>query len=756
MPQSTKQAFPEQPERATAKSSRSPAFGGKTAVGQAGAQLKNLSKTIDASAYMTLQRRVVDAIQIADRVDLPQGLKAGAANPQARQTKRNAPTALGAQDSPVAQRKAGMEVELDVPFYGQVAGADLTDTSFLNAVNRATLSAAERRAIMDFLYGGLEYGDSYGQVAGKYDISADHGSFQTPHLALLNHVTGRHVVAPADIPTMSNMEYRTKEQEERRDRSEARTQDIATRVKNHAQSSAQRAQTGSRAALAAPVGAYFTGIPVGALRKLLHGDAVGLGLLSDMIARLNPTVYIQTTVGALPSEIPTLFNEAAAEIDAGNVGNANIKATTASTVLRSSVTCAQAALAHGNCDALRARLGPGNCSALTGWLALIAQSLLAWQLETTSLRYRRDAGGRPQKPGNTSKNLLPYLSKTQILGTIGALPAAARPQATGAHAAQWMALMGQLLTQCDAGTTDLVTLLGVTDYDGQPFYDGAVVQGTIAHDQVILGENRVEWIAAILQGHADANDHVGPHEDNALGLDAGQQSARLGTGLIVPGQQAIPLEDRLTGLKPNFANRGNIAGLDATLMNAWHGAKGRRMASTTDGPLYLPRRQQVRNKLDAYGNLHTLVPALGVFRARLAALPAVVDHTLRASLPAMVLLDTDIDNWVLANSAAAIAHGFLAPLIGKANWSTKGEALIGTKVPKGVSLMRTELNAGNNAATTLTNLANIATNRLRSGARDAATTHMYELARDTPGWIAGGAAGWNSFVAKYNTTNAAV
>jgi hypothetical protein len=310
-----------------------------------------------------------------------------------------------------------------------------------------------------------------------------------------------------------------------------------------------------------------------------------------------------------------------------------------------------------------------------------------------------------------------------------------------------------LLQQCDPATINLVGQLNLTDYHGRHYYEGAVRKGRIARDEVIF-INKVDWIAAILQGHADANEHVGTADP--LDLDDGQEEVALGTGLNVPGQQAIPLEDRYSQYKPSFGNARNVAGLDVTLMNAWHAAKGRRLASTTDAPTYVARRLQVTNKLTAYGNLNTLVPALQALRVRLAALPTVADHTLRVSLPAMVQLDTDVDIWINANAASAIALALLTPLINKANWSTKGEAFIGTKVPDGVQLMRTELAAGNNAATTLTNLGAIAVVRLRNQRPTQVTNDMYQLARDTPGWIAGAAAGWNHFVAKYNTTNGAV
>lgn len=655
----------------------------------------------------------------------------------------------------VVQRLAGMEVELRIPFYGNGHGVGIDNASFISP-NHATLNGGERSAIADFLYGGLAYGLSYGAVATEYDISADHTAWRHTHQALRSHINGRHITNPGAMPSMSNLEYRTEALEERDSGSQARMASIANRIKNHAQDAAAKGAGGVTTSLNAPVAALQTGIPVAALRKLLVNDGPGLALFDTMNNALDPSLYFQTTVGTLPSEVPTLFNQAAADIEALNPLNNNVRATAKSTLLRQAVLLAQQAMNHGDSAALRGLLNPSEQVALTGWLTLVAQTLLSWQLETTSLRYAPGVGGRLQAGGGTTKNLLPYLPKTAFLNTIQALPLAARPDVDGANRDEWRAMVDQFHTLCDPATTNLVTMLGLVDHNGQIHYDkrGAVA-GVVGHVEVIGNQTPQQWFRALLRGQPRGNVHVS--SGRMLGLDAGQ--AALTPNLIVPGQEAIPLEDRASQVKQSFGDSRDFAGLDAKLVEIWNLAKNRRMGSSTAAHDYGLLRPVVQGKLNAYGNLHTLLPALATRLQRFNALPAVApaDGTVLEGIRGMMQLDADIDIWVAALSNDSIALSLLRPLLLKANWSTKGEAWIGTKVPKGVVQMLAELSAGHTAAVTLTNLHNLAVARLASGARTQVTTDMYELARDTAGWmLAGGAANWNLFVAKYNVTNNAV
>ncbi len=667
----------------------------------------------------------------------------------------DAPMLVPVQRQAVVQRLAGMEVELRIPFYGNGHGVGVDNASFISP-NEATLNGGERQAIVDFLYGGLAYGLSYGAVATEYDISADHTGWLQTHWALRSHIDGTHITDPGDKPSMSNLEYRTEALEERDSASQARMASIADHIKTHAQDAAAKGVGGVSTNLNAPVAALQTGIPVAALRKLLVNDAPGLALFDTMNNALDPSLYFQTTVGTLPSEVPTLFNEAAADIEARNPLNNNVRATAKSTVLRQAVLLAQQAMGHGNSAALRGLLNPSEQIALTGWLTLVAQTLLSWQLETTSLRYAPGVGGRLQAGAGTTKNLLPYLPKTAFLNTILALPLAAQPDVVGVNSAAWLGMLVQFRAICDPATTDLVTALGLVDYDGQDHFDDlGVVAGVVGHVEVLGNQTPGQWLTGVLRGEARGNAHV--RSGRMLGLDAGQ--AGLAPGLSVPGQEAIPLEDRASQVKQSFGNSRNFAGLDAKLVEIWNLAKNRRMGSSTAVHDYGLLRPVVLAKLNAYGNLRTILPALATRQQRFDALPAVApaDGTVLEAIRGMMQLDADTDTWGAALSNDGIALSLMRPLLLKANWSTKGEAWIGTKVPRGVDRMRTALSAGNNAGVTLANLRNLAVARLGAGERLQVVTDMYELARDTPGWmLAGGAANWNLFVAKYNATNNAV
>lgn len=654
---------------------------------------------------------------------------------------RKAPAASAAQRRPVVQRLAGMEVELRIPFYGDTHGVGTGDGVFTGP-NRATVGVADRRAIVDFLYGGLEYGDSYGEVPGHYDISADHTAWRRHHARLREHIHANHMADPGQDTEMSNLEYRTTALEERRDTDEATMRLIAAEVRAHAEDSAQKATQGAQVNLSAPVPGLYSGIPVQELTRLLQNDVAGLALLTTMVNALDPSLYYQTTVGTLPSEVPRLFRQAAADLHA--VDPASAKAA----VLLNAVRCAKLTMEDGANAALVATLSEPDKHALKGWLTLVAQTMLAHQLETTSLRYRPDGAGHLHPGGGTEKNLLPYLSKTLFSNTILALPPAARPNGT----APWKTLVRELRDYCDPVNTDLVGDLGLTEYNTQPYHDPEtnVQIGIVAHTGLIGNQSPLAWIYALLDGRAAGNAHV--RSGHELGLDAGQEA--LHPALSIRGEQAIPLEDRASQSKESFGDPRAIDQAENVLNAAWDMAKARRIGSTAIRTTYNTQHAALAARLQAYGTLPTLVPALNALVLRMA--PLADPDDLQIATNSLQTLTQDVTNWQGANTNPATALALLTPLINKANWSTKGNAFIGKKVPDGVQLMRTELAAGNNAATTLANLGAIATTRLGSGARDPATTHMYQLARDTPGWIAGGAAGWSNFVAKYNTTNGAV
>ncbi|HEX7815064.1 DUF4157 domain-containing protein [Dyella sp.] len=660
-----------------------------------------------------------------------------------------------AQGTGVVQRLAGMEVELRIPFYDNLHGIGISNANFVS-VNRAALGGGDRRAIVDFLYGGLQYGMSYGAVAGEYDISADHTGWRRTHSALRNHINSLHIANAQGKPQMTNLEYRTKAIEERNQDSQARMQSIAGHVKAHAQDAATKARSGARQTLSSPVGAQFTGIPVGPLRQLLQGDATGLNLLDQMNNALDPSLYFQTTVGTLPTEVGELFNQAAADIEADNPGNANLNKLAKSTLLRQAVAGATQAMAHADSAAVRALLSPGDRRAITGWLTLVAQTFLAYQLETSDVRYYTDNNARLRARGGTTKNLLPYLNKTAYANTLGALPATARPDVNGPNRAAWRPMLDRF-NDIFTADIDMLALVGAVDHVGQNYHDkNGNVLGVVAHNGIFANsQTPTDWLRGLLLNQPAGDVHI--TTGNGLNLDAGQE--HLSPPLTVAGQQAIPLEDRASQSKQSFGDSHDIDHLDATLMRAWNTAKSRRMSSTSVIAEYAALRTVVNNKLDAYGNLHTLLPALGQRKLRFDAMPghlAAADHTSLDLYTKLEQLNGEIDVWRAALTNKSIALSLIRPLLQKAGWSTKGKTLFGTKLPDGIEQMRQELANGNAPDATLDNLRNIALTK-NGGTRAQVVADMYTLAAQVPAWmVAGGAANWNLFVASYNAIDGAV
>ncbi len=652
------------------------------------------------------------------------------------------------QAKPVVQRLAGLEVELRIPFYGNTHGVPTDDASFISTSAQSLVPWA-RTQVVDFLYGGLQYGTSYGSVPGHFDISADHTGWRQTHMALREHIQGMHIANPGGPqPSMSNLEYRTTALEERDDTSDATMRAIADEVKDHAEQSAARAQSGNSASLGPPVTGQFTGIPVAPLRSLLAGDAAGLALFNTMNNALDPSLYYQTTVGSLPSEIPDLFEEGAADIEAKK-GVGNPKAG----LLRHSVAQADAALNSVGGAAIAQTLEPGHKAALLGWMTLVAEYLLAYQLEVSSYRYRVDRHHRLVRKSGTEKNLVPYMSKTVLTATLAALPAPARPNVSeGPDRNNWNALMDVLYTVCEVNHFNLITTLGLTDYSGQTYYDEAgAAQGTVQHGEIFGPLTAGQWHYGLLRDMPAGRSHV--RSGNELTLDDGQE--HLAPELSIPGEQAIPLEDRASQAKASFGNKRDIAHANDRMMEMWTAAKYRRIESTALRTAYRARHAEIIGFFAGYGTVIPLVPALNALHGRATALPA-NPANLHPSVLMMNALTTDLGNWLGANPDEEVALGLLRPLINNPNWSSKGRAVLGKKTPRGIRALRTELAAGNTAAVTLGNLGAIAIDRLATGgSRAAVTRDMYNLLYQTPNWI-GTPGGWTNFVNSYNRTNGAV
>lgn len=656
-------------------------------------------------------------------------------------------SAVPIQQKPVVQRLAGMEIELRIPFYGDTHGVPTDDASFMSASAQSLVPWA-RTQVVNFLYGGLQYGVSYGNVAGHFDISADHTAWRQSHLALRRHIENRHIRSPGGPQSsMSNLEYRTTALEERGAASDATMRAIADEVRDHAVDSAGRATSGNSTSLPAPVAGQCTGIPVAALRALLAGDGVGLNLFNTMNNTLDPSLYYQTTEGALPSEIPDLFEEGAQDIDAQRGPN-DPKAV----LLRQAVTRANMALNAALLAPFVGAMEAGNREALLGWMTLVAEYLLAYQLEVSSYRYRIDGNGRLVKKSGINKNLVPYMSKTVLTASLNALPAAVRPTGAGPNAADWLNVMQALHYHCDSANFNLLTTLGLTDYTGQTHYDSVgTARGNVQHGELFGAINPGQWLFGLLHNTAAGQSHV--RSGNELTLDAGQE--HLAPELNIRGEQAIPLEDRASQYKASFGDPRDIAHANDRMMEIWKAAKDRRMLSTQLRANYQARHTELVDFFARFGGVLPLVPDLNALHGRFAPLAA-NPGDLNGAVAVLSPLLNDLRDWSAANSDAGVALNLLRPLINKANWSKQGSALIGKKTPKGVLLLRKELAAGNDAQTTLDNLGMIAFGRLsKGGSRAQVTANLYNLVYRAAQRI-GSAPGWTNFANRYTSVNGAV
>jgi|GEM_PF-6627599 len=655
---------------------------------------------------------------------------------------QSAPAQAGAPlapaHSPTVQRLTGVEVELHVPFYGPRKGNGAIADYFVKAKTQPTgVKAAEGEKIADFIFGGLDYGKSYGEVAGLFDVSADHTGFQTEHINLYAHLVNQGYMRDHAFETMTNIEYRSKPFEERRDSSQAKVRRVAKKIQAHAQDAGPKATSGSSQALRAPVDGYKTGVPVAELNKLLAGDNVGLGLVTAMSAAINPRIYLQTTTGTLPSEVPGLFAAAAADIKLSDPASARAG------LLENAVRTAQEAVTANMGTVLLSGLKPGEVASLTGWLTLVAQYLLSYQLETSSFRFTVDASDNKLKAGaSTEKNLVAYLSKTNLHETIAAMPAAARPDLRGPRRADWEALGLSLLAKTRKGTFDLLAALGLDEHVGENYYDQEGKNPKPVEHGEVLGKAPGPWLKDLLSNLAVEHIETG----NALTLDDGQE--RRTPPLTIKGEQAIPLEDRYHKFKQSSGNLTDLSRTATVIKNEWTKATTRRTASTAARTAFTDALAVANAFIAGYGAVVGKVASLGAIRTDLALINANPD-TVATEHDKLRAVELKIGTWQAANTNDSVAYGLVSALILDANWANKGEAFIGKKVPGGVTALRGIVNGAGTAAAKQDGLARTAKEKIDAPDKDRhdTTKALYALLHGMQAqYGAGGAAGWNDFV----------
>lgn len=453
------------------------------------------------------------------------------------------------------QRKTGFEMELHVPVYTTPPGVRQP-----NILKRDTaLTASEERDIKTYLGGGLEYGVDYGHDGeDRFDITADHGAYSRTHSALVAALGGEGYIDPHFLfRSMTNIEYRTPPLEEREAGATARLNSIAAAVKAHAANTAAKSKLTSVQNLNAPALNLHTGVPVTALNKLVSSGSVDLkGKVSDAQTAVQPFVYFQTNTGVLPSEIPELFRQASAAIWGKYAFDETPKTKAAVLMLDQAIALGQslavkakAIVADAAFEYLFDDVPDSDLQSLQGWITLVAQYLLAYQLEQSDFL-----------PGNsTGKNLVAYLSKTPLPTSLQALPQRVRPFINNTGIGQrWEALFTELVS--DAAKVTLVATSGLTA-NANP------------HSKVI-GSDALVWLKAVLSGGTPWTVQTG----RPLGLDKDQEKHE--PKLKVQGEQAIVLEDRYSELKLSDDDLKNMDKIEDLIKGEWQAAVGRRKTST--------------------------------------------------------------------------------------------------------------------------------------------------------------------------------
>lgn len=327
---------------------------------------------------------------------------------------------------PAIQRMIGMEIELNIPFYQENENYT-TQNIFpvLNSNKRDILTENDRKEISSFLWGGCEYGTVYGK-SDNFDISADHGGFSVAHKNFLEEITGTLVHNTGNKKSMTNMEYRTIPFEERKPSDRGKFDMTIKEIQDHANKSRDKATSKQQENLDPPAQHMYTGIPTSALMRLTEKDQDARTALLTLIEQNIPYAYYQTTTGLLPSEIPDFFNEAIRDFHVSDRPREQYTQTDriaimAKTHLEKSIWIADNTMMANKW--LNSSFSEAELKSIKGWLTLVAEYMLGYDLEITSLRFDPITQKRRT---STKKNILPYLSKTPMGETLQALPPVVR------------------------------------------------------------------------------------------------------------------------------------------------------------------------------------------------------------------------------------------------------------------------------------------------------------------------------------------
>ncbi|MFG2884121.1 DUF4157 domain-containing protein [Streptomyces sp. NPDC048297] len=316
------------------------------------------------------------------------------------------PTARVA-DTAAVQRLVGFETELSVPSYG-----DHEPTGLHPIEGRQPA-----RDLGAFFHGGLPYGETV-MTEPNLRILTDHNALgrrvRALHavLAGLTDGDGAPVVTGHPLSTMSNLEYVTDPIDEMAPGSDTAAKQLAERIEAHV-AEIFRQQPKERILRVPGARKAATGTPLRALADWLGPERFNSPQVREAIEGYQSDVkwelYIQATLGVLPSGLPSLYSFQATGVShASRRKPQNAHVADAWQEAADTVNRMVPQLRSEIVPTLLPGLDNGDQEALTGTLALGLSYAIGSALVESGMR----------GANSTTKNAVPFLLKLANLGTI--------------------------------------------------------------------------------------------------------------------------------------------------------------------------------------------------------------------------------------------------------------------------------------------------------------------------------------------------
>jgi hypothetical protein len=467
------------------------------------------------------------------------------------------------------QRLVGFEVELSVPTFGPGA-----------VVPSPGPGGNPAQTIADFFSGGYSYNTPLGQIpVANIDLKSDSTRrLYGPQQRLYSWLEGQSHNGSALLPNggsedISNLEYSTPALDEIAPGSNARFQAHATAIDNHAQ--ALLAQNPATAVSAIQHGgAARVGVPVTDLQNWLGALAADpeYGVrLQRMQNAVQWDMYVQATVGVLPSGLPSLYQAQPAPAVQNPTPKDEVRAAVAQGI--------QGLLADNGFQTqiqtweqtANFNLTPLDRDALRGALYLALSYAVGKAYNQTDLQ------------SASAKNAVEFLFKMANIGAVATslttpLQNHPPPQALIFYAAQWFHANVQE-TSVQHWLTTHNAALG-TDTERIPTY-GTPHNPTKApqlNDANALHQTR-QFLVRLLTGSGGFNVNL----TGGTPLGAPDAPSPVLPGAAVVGQQGVPLEYRWIATRPNGA--GQLWTLMQTVLAEVRAANMAHVPAVNQGPI---------------------------------------------------------------------------------------------------------------------------------------------------------------------------